>query len=237
MKLEICVTTVQCALNAYRGGADQLELCSAWELGGLTPSKALVEEVLDKVDIPVKVLIRPRPGYFQYTDIEKRIMLRDILYYKDIGISGIVIGVLCQNNMLDFDFLSQVYKIVKSDISVTIHRAFDFCVKDQKLFDRLSDIGISTVMTAGGKERTVIENMDNMKDLLYNQKVFNIIAAGGINAENVIDLISNCPSLFAIHSPANKLCVGNNHFDSIYSVDTMIVKKLKDCCLMSSYEY
>ncbi|MEL6389577.1 MAG: copper homeostasis protein CutC, partial [Bacteroidota bacterium] len=58
------------ALAAARNGADQIELCTAIHLDGLTPSKELVTACLNKVDLPIKVLIRPREGNFVYTSIE-----------------------------------------------------------------------------------------------------------------------------------------------------------------------
>ena len=231
MKLEICVTTVQCAINACQGGADQLELCSAWELGGLTPSRALIEEVKRSVDIPVKVLIRPRPGYFQYSNVEKKVMLRDVSFCCEQKVEGVVVGSLLPNNMLDLDFISQVCKETQGTIDVTIHRAFDFCDKSDVLYEELSRLGVSAVMTSGGENKTAVENLVGLKNILNHRLPFKVIAAGGINENNICQITSECPSLDVIHSPANMASNETiSHFGMTYLVDKKIVQKLRYYC-------
>ncbi|NDG46174.1 MAG: hypothetical protein EBY37_03370 [Flavobacteriia bacterium] len=43
MLVEVCSTSIQSIKNAALAGADRIELCTALELGGLTPSKGLLE--------------------------------------------------------------------------------------------------------------------------------------------------------------------------------------------------
>ena len=43
MILEVCVADAQSLAAAVEGGADRIELCSALELGGLTPSRGMMD--------------------------------------------------------------------------------------------------------------------------------------------------------------------------------------------------
>ena len=79
-------------MAAADGGADRLELNSAMELGGLTPSHGLLTEVAQAVHLPVIVMIRPRGAGFQYTESELRVMQRDAELLLTLGASGIAFG-------------------------------------------------------------------------------------------------------------------------------------------------
>src|SRR5271154_4213595 len=57
IQLEVAIGSVDDALAAERGSADRLELNSALELGGLTPSLGSLIEVRQAVSLPVMVMI------------------------------------------------------------------------------------------------------------------------------------------------------------------------------------
>src|SRR5688572_10855372 len=76
--LEVCVASVDDAVAAAAGGADRIELNSALELDGLTPSHGLLLETRRRVRIPVIVMARPRAGDFCYSDSEFKVLRRDV---------------------------------------------------------------------------------------------------------------------------------------------------------------
>ena len=72
--LEICIDSIESAINAEKGGGTRLELCSNLIIGGTTPTSSLFEKVRKNVSIPINVLIRPRFGDFLYSEYELEIM-------------------------------------------------------------------------------------------------------------------------------------------------------------------
>lgn len=106
-------------------GADRIELCQELAIGGITPSYGLLKQVLDTLDIPVFVLIRPRSGNFTYSDAEFDIMKQNIQLCKDLGASGIVSGVLNIDNTIDIERTQELVELSKP-LPFTFHRAFDW---------------------------------------------------------------------------------------------------------------
>ena len=62
--------TVADARAAEAAGASRVELCVNLAAGGVTPPADLLRAVVERVSIPVFVMIRPRPGDFVYSDQE-----------------------------------------------------------------------------------------------------------------------------------------------------------------------
>ncbi len=58
VELEIIVSSVEDALAAYRGGATRMAIEASLPDGGLTPPQQLVEDILDKVPLPARVMLR-----------------------------------------------------------------------------------------------------------------------------------------------------------------------------------
>ena len=147
--LEVCVDSLVSARAAIAGGADRLELCSALTVGGLTPYTALLEQVRLESRIPVRCLIRPRPGDFLYTHEELQMMAAQIKALKAAGADGFVIGCLTPEGELDKAAMLGLMAAA-GGAGVTLHRAIDVSRDLCKTYRDARQLGIDTVLTSGG---------------------------------------------------------------------------------------
>lgn len=58
MILEVCVDSYTSMVTAKNAGANRIELCSALNIGGLTPSYGLMKKAKEIEDIEIFVMIR-----------------------------------------------------------------------------------------------------------------------------------------------------------------------------------
>lgn len=150
MILEIAANSVASALAAQEGGAGRVELCTALELGGLTPSRAQIALAREHLHIPLYVLIRPRAGDFLYSELECETMRRDIEVCVALGCDGVVLGVLDADGGVDVARCRTL--IAAADgIGVTFHRAFDLTRDPRSSLDDLIQLGCERVLTSGAQ--------------------------------------------------------------------------------------
>lgn len=202
MLLEICANSYQSAVNAQEAGAHRIELCSELSVGGITPSYGLIKQVVTALSIPVYVLIRPRSGNFDYSDDEFEVMKRDIQVCKDLGVQGIVSGVLKEDNTIDVK-CTQTLVEWAYPLPFTYHRAFDCVPNPKEALEVLINLGVNRVLTSGQQTKAIdgIQLLSKMKELAGNKVV--ILAGGGINPENAAEFKK--AGFDEIHASASKL--------------------------------
>ena len=184
--IEVCVDSMESAREAMRGGADRLELCANLIIGGTTPSPQLIREAA-KLGVPVNVLIRPRFGDFLFTEDEKREQLEQIAQLKELGASGVVVGALNVDGMLDVEFLAACREAAKG-LSLTLHRAFDVCADAQQALEQAIAIGFDTILTSGQKA-TAAEGEALLAQLVRRAEGrIAIMPGSGVNAANIAQL-------------------------------------------------
>lgn len=181
--LEIAVTSAAGAVTARDGGADRVELCSALELGGVTPSQGLVEAAV-ATGVPVHALVRCRPGGFVYDADELDVMVREIRALVRSGVAGVVVGALREDGSLDVDAVrwfveaaldaaaaphptTTPQELVEtparapgsrrvpgvSPLQITVHRAVDRAADPVAAVAALVGLGVTRVLTSGGASR------------------------------------------------------------------------------------
>ncbi len=185
MVLEICASNIQSAINAEKAGAHRIELCSELAVGGITPSYGFIKQVLELVNIPVFVLIRPRSGNFTYSNDDFEIMKRDIKFCKESGCAGIVSGVLNVDNSIDIERTKELIQLSKP-LEFTFHRAFDWTPNPYDSLKELMELNVDRILTSG-QESSAEKGIFVLQQLkkLTNGRL-KILPGGGINHQNVL---------------------------------------------------
>jgi copper homeostasis protein len=186
-RLEICVDSVESAVNAQVAGADRVELCDNLAEGGTTPSYGTISLARNNLTIGLHVIIRPRGGDFFYTDPEYDIMRRDIDICGECGADGIVIGILCANGAIDTERTAMLVEMA-NPMAVTFHRAFDMCLDPVQGLEDIISAGASRLLTSGQKDK-VPEGADLISRLVKQAGSRIIIMPGsGLDEFNIADM-------------------------------------------------
>lgn len=202
--MEACVDSIESAINAVRGGAKRLELCSALSEGGLTPSVGLLKLVKSQVAVPVFCMIRPRRGDFLYSDLELKVMERDISSLTGSGADGVVFGCLTPEGEVNVKSCSRLVSAVKSSkpgCHMTFHRAIDMTRDIFKAAEVVRDLGFSRILTSGGKTNA-LEGKEIIRILIESLKEnLIVVPGGGINKSNLADILKHTDA-FEFHGSA-----------------------------------
>lgn len=195
--LEICVDSPEGLAAAIAGGADRVELCSALELGGLTPTPGLIGQAA-VARIPVYAMIRPRPGNFVFGEGDIDAMLREIDAVRSAGLAGVVFGANYADGTLNHTTLERLLRQCHG-IGVTLHRAFDLVPDLDEAIDTAIGLGFERILTSG-RALTCIDGIDDLERTFERAAGrINVMPGSGVNIGNVETLLKRIP--FAeIHS-------------------------------------
>lgn len=210
MKLEICVDSYESILNAKNAGADRLELCSALDLYGLTPSVGLVDIAVATAEIEVFAMLRPRPGNFLYTELEFENIKQDIMVLKQRDIDGFVFGALNPDGSLNLPMIQEVVELAFPK-KVALHRAFDYSSNGEDDIEKLIEMGMIRILTSGKKEKAV-DGLDLLKDLeeKYGNRI-EIMAGSGVKADNIHEIYQKT-GIKNYHLSARSIAKNNMEF-------------------------
>ncbi|MCJ7449530.1 MAG: copper homeostasis protein CutC [Bacteroidales bacterium] len=187
-KLEICVDSVESAVNAQIAGADRVELCDNLMEGGTTPSFGTIVSARDNLTIGLHVIIRPRGGDFLYTSAEYDIMKRDIEKCGECGVDGVVIGILKSEGAIDAERTAKLIGLAHP-MSITFHRAYDMCSDPIRGLEDIISAGASRLLTSGQKD--IVPDGAELISKLVRQSGNRIIImpGSGLDESNIASMV------------------------------------------------
>jgi copper homeostasis protein len=152
--VEITVQDAVGADLAMRAGARRIELCSALELGGLTPSHAAIATMRALTRRPgwLHVLVRPRAGGYLYEPTELAVATADVAAAVEAGADGVVVGALTPERGVDARAMAAFVEAAGGR-TVTFHRAMDVVSDRARAVETLVDLGVHRVLTSCGATR------------------------------------------------------------------------------------
>lgn len=205
MKLEIVTVGAQGAAVAADEGADRIELCSALELGGLTPSQGLMEAAQEVAAgrLEIHPLIRSRPGDFLYSGADLDTMDREVRCLLIQGAHGVVIGVLTAAGEIDIQAtrrLADAALDTNPNAQLTFHRAVDQTRDPAAAVEQLVELGFTRVLSSGGAA-TVGAGLATLGRMVQRAAGrLEVMAGGGLALDDIPALRS--AGLSAVHLSA-----------------------------------
>ena len=186
--LEVIVQNGEEAKQAEELGADRLELVTAIQEGGLTPSYGAIKQVLNSVSIPVQVMIRPHSHHYFYKENEIQIIHEDIKKVIDLGGTGIVFGALNEDYTINEQVLEDVVEKFPT-IDITFHRAFDKILSQKEAYQTLAAYKnhVKRILTSGGETNCVDgeHKLSELVQMANEVKGPAIMPGAGLGLENI----------------------------------------------------
>lgn len=200
IRIEICINNIDDALIASKYPIDRIELNSAIELGGLTPSLETIKTLKERIGTPLCCMCRPRTGDFHYMETEYEVMLKDAENMLKAGADGIVFGFLNEDGTVDTQRTKTMADLIHSyDKEAVFHKAFDEVPDLKTAALELINCHIDRILTSGkAVYPDILEGcarIRELKELCGNRIQF--LPGGGVRIGNIRDVlkISTCDQI------------------------------------------
>lgn len=222
--LEVCTGSLQSVINAVKGGAQRIELCSALSLDGLTPSLGLIKTVRKMFPkLTIHTLIRVREGDFCYNEGEIKVMetdIKEILSYTD----AIVCGALTADGDIDIATTHRLIDACEGK-PFTFHRAFDVCRNPLKALDELAALHCTRVLTSG-QAPTAETGIPALKEYVKHvEGRMTILPGGGVTPLNAKKILAETGAT-EIHGSASGI-VENGRKETLTEIVAQILQQIK----------
>ena len=197
MKVEICIDSLASARVCLEAKehVDRVELCAALDVGGVTPSAALVRAVvalLQPAGVAVHVLVRHRGGDFcAESAAEVDMLVDEVRMAAEAGASAVVGGLLAAGGAIDTAATARLVRVAHDHgLSFTFHRAVDCLVDPVAAVETLVELGVDAVLTSGGAA-TAEAGVETLRRIVEQARGrLQVIAGSGVSASNAQRIVA-----------------------------------------------
>jgi copper homeostasis protein len=185
--LEVIACSVSDAIEAQRGGADRLEIIRDLQSGGLTPPLELVQDILDAVTLPVRVMLREGHSYEVAGEVERQrlgVAARRLSALNVDGLDGLVLGFLREGE-IDVQLTKWVLSCAPN-LNATFHHAFEEAEDPLAAIRVLKQLKqVDRILTSGGAGEwpEKIERLSRYEEEVGPE--IEILAGGGIEQQSI----------------------------------------------------
>ena len=187
--LEVIVCSLSDAIEAERGGAGRLEIVSELKRGGLTPSFHLVAEIKQRVDIPVRVMLRESDGFGMAGDSESDRLCAAAERFASLEVDGFVLGFL-KDGEVDVPLTQRVLDHAPYT-RATFHHAFEATQDKSSALTAIKRLPqVDRVLSHGGTDGLNLRVQRLKRYAAMGAPELAILAGGGINDEAISQISS-----------------------------------------------
>jgi len=178
--LEVIACSVVDAIEADQGGAGRLEIVSELKRGGLTPSFDLVAEIKQRVDIPVRVMLRESDGFGIAGESESDRLCAAAERFASLEVDGFVIGFL-KDGEVDVAVTQRVLANAPY-IRATFHHAFEATRDKSSALTAIKRLPqVDRVLSHGGTDGLGLRVQRLKQYATMGEPELIILAGGGLN--------------------------------------------------------
>ena len=120
-QLEVIVSSLGEARSAMEGGATRFEVAVDLGKGGLTPPVELVREIVEKVPVPARIMLREHGGFAMRGPQELQTLIGKARAIAKFPVDGLVFG-WTRDGRLDMDSMRKIAAAVPGT-RFTVHTA------------------------------------------------------------------------------------------------------------------
>ncbi len=197
LETELCSYSIEDVGTAAREGVTRVELCASPLEGGTTPSAATIAvarvvashfaAAQGNLPVELSVMIRPRGGDFLYSDVEFQLMRHEIVFARECGADGVVLGLLMPQGDIDIARTCELVELAQP-MECTFHRAFDVTRDWHRALEDIISTGCRRILTSG-QRATAPEGIGVIGEMVRAAGGrIEIMAGSGVNPSNAAAL-------------------------------------------------